>query len=463
MSVVKTVGQGVTWNAVAVGLGKAVIFVNVFIILRFLSVYEYGFSELVMSVVSIVGVFLLPGLTSTIIADLSLEYGRKNFAQTKTIFLQYATLNLILGIASWALLFFGSHPVAEWAGNPYASQFIQIASFLFLISPLRQMSVVLASVMLRFFDVSFYGIFEEICKCILLIVCVVWLRLGLHGLMYAIVLSQAIVLLCYVPRTISAYIRFSHAPTSRATHFWNMVRDHRKWSVGSSYVNSVGQNLRIWVIKLMLGTEAVGMFAYAYGIYSHIASLLPIATVLGPIIPRYVDKREQLLRIVRASVKVQLATGLGFAVIAWVTGYAFTAFFFPKYVAAVPLLYVMVLGIISNSVATLFNPVFTAFKEQQSLLVSNVLKFFYIAFLLPVSIFLFGTIGIAIEVVATTYLNGIERYVRLRSLLPGLSLRPAVLFSADAYEREATRTVLTSVVSRLPRPIRSLVLRQSDP
>lgn len=450
MSLAKTVGAGVAWNTVSVILGKGLIFLNIFLILRYLSVYEYGFTELVMSIVSTVGIVLLPGLTNTVIADMSVDRGRDDKESMNRTFYQYFYLSLVLGLAAWAVLFFGSHPVARAAGNPYVAQFLVIIAFQFLISPFRTMTLILATVTLRYRDQSFYGVLEELCKLFFLIILVVLLKMGIHGLIFAMVLSQFAAVVMYLPRTLSAFRYFADSPAKGRIHFWNMLREHRKWSIGSSYIGTIAQNARIWIIKVMLGTEAVGLFAFSYGILSHIVSLLPLPAVVAPLVPRYVDKQEQLIRILRASIKLQLLLALGLVAGAFLFTHAFVVILFPKYTAAIPLIYILVLSLISNSIVSLFIPVFAALKEQRSLLFSNVFKLLLGLVILPLAILAFGILGMAVELVLTTLINSIERYYRLKRILPAFSLPLKDLLRPDPYEKEAMQTVRTAFLSRMP-------------
>lgn len=450
MSVVKKISTGVAWNTASVIIGKVVMFANIFLILNFLTVYEYGFSELVMSVLSVIGIVLLPGLSNTIIADMSVENGRGNYGAVKHIFYQFFYLNLFLGIAAWAVLYFGSHPVAHIFGNDYAAQFLQIASFTFLISPFRSVTLVLATVMVRFFDLSFFGVTEEIFKLALLVLFVVVFHMGIHGLLYAMIVSQLFAVLAYAPRTISALKVFSTAAAFEGSaRFWNIVREHRKWSVGASYMGTLATNIRIWIIKAMLGTEAVGLFAFAFGLFAHIASLMPLTSVITPIIPGYVDKRAQLVRILRASLKLQVLAAVAFLIGAYVCGYLFVLILFPKYVAAVPLLYVLLLVLIPNSIAALFNPVFAALKEQKSVLLSNLYKLISTLLILPSSIYFFGVLGIGIEMVLTTIGNTAERYWRLKRLVPEFTFGLHEVIHPDAYEKEAMRTLVLGIRKRV--------------
>jgi len=65
--------------------------------------------------------------------------------------------------------------------------------------------------------------------------------------------------------------------------------------------------------------------------------------------------------------------------------------------AACQLLHILAFGLISNSIVSLFIPVFAALKEQFSLLLSNVFKLVLCIILLPISIHFFGVFGIAVE------------------------------------------------------------------
>jgi O-antigen/teichoic acid export membrane protein len=451
MSVVSTIGKGVAWNSAAALIGKGIMFANVLIILTFVTVYEYGFSELVMSVVSMIGVVLLPGLTTAVVADMSVERGRKDYASLNTLFFQQFFLNLTLGICAWGVLFFLSTPVAELAGNPYAAQFLKIISFVFLIAPFRINSTTLATVMLRFFDQSFYSVIEEACKLVMLLICVAWLAMGIRGLMYAIVFSQLAGVILFIPRTYSAYRIFSEFPGHGRMQFWNLLRAHRKWSIGTSYLGSVIQNVRIWIIKLLVGTEAVGLFAFAYGLFSQIASVVPFLTVITSVIPRYIDNRVQTARIVRAAVKFQFLISLLLLLGSYAFGYLFVSIFFSKYVTAIPLLYVILLSLFASMTMGIFTPVFVALKDQRSLLASTLFKAAVMVVVLPIAVIMFGIIGIGVEIVITTCINSFERYFRLRRILPEFSLSFHDLFKSDKYEREATQTLINIIRARLPR------------
>jgi O-antigen/teichoic acid export membrane protein len=147
--------------------------------------------------------------------------------------------------------------------------------------------------------------------------------------------------------------------------------------------------------------------------------------------------------------KLQLLSAFIFLAVSYAGAYLFVLLLFPKYVAAIPLLYILLLAALPNSVAALFTPIFSAFKEQKSLLFSNIVKLVLIVFLLPPAIYFFGFLGIGIELVLTTLGNTFERYARLKRILPEFSFRMREIVHPDNYEREVMRGLVRGIRSRI--------------
>jgi O-antigen/teichoic acid export membrane protein len=435
MSVVKTVGTGVAWNSTGMIAGKILIVTNVLIILSHLTVYDYGLTELVMSAVSMGSLALLSGLTSIVTVDLGVERAAGELGRMKSTFLQFLSLNISIGILLWAIFFFGSTYVAQLVGNPVVEPFLTIVSFSFLISPFRTASTVLAAVYLRYADQAAYGVVEEVWKALLLVILLVWLNLGPKGLLIAFVLSQLLTVLSFSWRTRSAYLEFGHAAAVDPSAFWKLVRHHRLWGIGVSYIGTMSQNFRIWIIKLMLGTEAVGLFAFAYGLYGNLIGLLPLSSVLTPLYPHYLNEKDRLARMVRISAKAQLALGIAMCACALIAAPLFVHLFFPKFGASIPVLLVLLIALIPSSVATVITPVFAAFKEQRSLFSGTVFKAAIMLICIVPCIMLFGVTGAAVEILITTIAATMERYIRVKAFIPRLSLGYRSLLSLGTDER----------------------------
>lgn len=436
MTTVGLIGRGLAWNGIGTVLAKIFAIVNVFIVLTYLSVYEYGLIELTMSVVSTIGLFLLPGLASAILVDLGIERGRGDLSRMKTLFWQFLSLNTGLGIIAWALLFFGSTVIAEITGNILIDKFFKIVSFTFLIAPLRLVSTMLPTVLMRYADQSLFTALEEFVKGVALFLLLVWLGRGAEGLLYATILAPLVTSIAYAPRTYSAYKTFGSAPMSQYVSLFELIGKHRLWSVGSSYANTMSQNMRLWIIKLFLGTEAVGLYAFAYGIFSNLVSLLPLGVVLTPLLPRYVHDIQRVARIVKASFKVQIIIALALAAVAAILTIPFVTTLFSHFYGAVPLIFLMLLALIPNSLASIITPVFAAFRAQKSIFFATLFKFILIAGTLPICIHYFGLVGAGVELMITTTILLLERQMRARVFIGGEFLLSRNLLGFDSAERD---------------------------
>jgi len=451
MGTIQTLGYGFAWNTSALVIGKIITFANLFIILTHLTVYEYGLTELTFSVVSTVSLFMLPGLVSTITADLAVERGKGNFGAMKALFLEFFLFSLAVGILAWGILFFGSSFVAHLTGNDLIDRFFKIVAFLFLVAPWRIATTMLATVMVRYADQSFFSVVEEGAKGLFLCVFFFALGRGADGLLFAAVCAQLTAVLLFLPRTLSAYRTFSYATGVVMQPLWMLLREHRKWSVASSYMGTLVQNVRLWLIKVLLGTEAVGMFAFAFGILGHLGSVLPVTALITPLVPSFVDKRIELVRLVRASIKLQLAIALTLSLTVVLLGNVLVEYFFPKYLATLPLIDVILISFIISSVASPLTPVFTAFREQKTLFLSHTVKMVIMLVTLPIMTYFFGLVGVGLELALTVLGNAIERFYRFKKILPEFTFGPRDLISLDGHERHVIRTIFQGIKSHAAR------------
>lgn len=445
MSLVYTIGKGIAWNVSAVTIGKIVGFVNLFVILSNLSVYEYGLTELTMSVGAIFGLFLLPGLTSIVTVDLGVERAQRDFSAMKALFLEFVTVQMMLGIIAWAALFFGSSLVAHWTGNDLINHFFKITSFLFLTAPLRTATTMLATVSIRYLDQSFFPVVEEIAKGFFLFLFLYVLERGASGLLFALVFAQLAAILVFVPRTISAFREFSHAPTATSKPLWHILRMHRKWGVLSAYIGTSATSIRLFVLKLMLGTEAVGIYSFAVGFLNQLSGLLPLGPIVGPLIPRFINRPDELLRLMRASIRLHVGIAFGLMLLSALAVPLIVDKWFPHYQASVPIFYFLLPALLPLAVMSIYTPVFLALKEQRSQMYSSVFKFAVDVVTLPILIMSFGILGTGLHSVVVATATAIERYVRLKRLLPSFVLHFSDFWYIDPLEREALATVFAQI------------------
>lgn len=445
MSIVRTIGEGFAWNTAATVVGKMVGFINLFLILSHLTTYQYGVTELTLSVVSLFSLVLLPGLSAIIAADLGVERARKDYSEMRTIFREYFFVTFSLGVFAWAVLFFGSSVVAHLSGNDLIDRLFKIASFLLITSPLRTATSILATSAVRFADQSFLPVIEEIAKGVLLAISFFVFNLTTDGLLYAAVGSQVIAVLLFAPRTISAYREFRSAPLTTVRPLWYILSEHRKWGIVASYIGTVQTSVRLFMLKFLLGTDAVGIYAFASGLFGQLAGLLPLGPVVGPLFPRYVDKPLEFARLMRASVRLQLTIAAAFVIGSIVIVPVFVQTFFEEYSSAILVFILIVPSLLPQSTISIYTPVFRALKEQRTQLSSAVFKFFVDVVALPPLVLIAGLPGAGVHSVIVTVASAIERSIRVRRLIPAFSFSLHDFFHLDPLEKK----ILTLLMARV--------------
>jgi|CXWL01.1.fsa_nt_gi O-antigen/teichoic acid export membrane protein len=444
-SVASIVGRGTAWLAISTVLIKIVGFFSIFVILNHLTMYEYGFAELVITTVPLFSLFLLPGLNVTVIADMGIERGRGNLPRMKGLLLSFFRLQLLFAVVIFAIVFIGGDMLAVWYGKEDAALLFKIISFSFLVSPMRTTAHVLQSVYFRFNQQSMQTMLEEIWKLLLLMFFFYVFNMTAAGLILAIVLSQLFALFSIV----GSMSRIDPLLWKmRAVHYstFHFLWHHGKWGIFSSYLGTVGKNIRPWIIKFFLGTEAVAIFAVVQGLIGHTVSLVPLDSIVKPMFPQYIHMKGRFYRIIAKSVKYELLGYIVVSVVAAISSPFFIAWFFPQYVPAVPLFQVMLIMLISTAFDAIFTGVFYALQAQRNLFFASVYKLFLTILIMPPLLYFFGLFGIIYASIVVNYLYVWERYLTLKRLMPGFELTWQSFVIIDEYDRLIIRQFLRFIV-----------------
>ncbi len=429
----RTIGVGTAWMSVSTIILKIVGLATIFIMLRKLNVYEYGLAELVLSVIGIFSLFSLPGLGQMIIADMGIAKGKGDLRAMKELFVNYFYIQLSLGIVAWAIVFFGSNIIAHYFSE-HAGGLFKIVSFAFLISPFRTLFVTAFSVELKFFHRSLYSVLEEVFKLVIIWVLLYLVGLRVGAVIWAVVLSQFFVMIPMAGTLLRTTRYFRSVTLTNRKAPWTLLYDHGKWGVFASYFNSLGQHVRTWIIKVMLGTEAVGIFAVAAGLLAHTNSLFSVATTLSPILPQYVSDKKRFFLLITKGIKYQLALSIGMIFLGLTLVPIFVSILFPQYIDSLILYKILLVTLIPSSFATIYTSVFYALRAQKNYFVALFVRNISIAFLLPTGIYFFGIMGVVFEVIITLVLFTITRYFSLKKLM-GYKIEWKNFFSYDDADK----------------------------
>lgn len=444
VSLFRIVSEGTFWISASTLIVKVVSLAAVFIILKRLGVAEYGTLELVLSVTSLMSIFLLPGLDMLVVADMGSEKGRGEYSKARNILSAYLVLQLILSILAWALVFFGASYFARFYGVP--AHYIQLIAFTFLLAPFRSAYGILFRVNLRFFLLSLLTFLEECAKLTILASLFFFTDFRIAGVLMAIVGAQFAALLMLTPQFLSGWFGLvGGANTLVKLVWWELLLGHGKWSVLSTYVGNLGKAVRLWIIQRTLGAEAVGVYAVALGLIGHTIALAPLYSVVTPILPQFVHDQERFTKLLNKAMKYQFIAYLGVGLVAVVAFPPVVQWLFPDYSAAMPLFQIMLIGLIPVAFISVFTPAFFALKLQKSLFVSMIFKTVVSILLTYGLAVFFGIWGLAYEYTLTSLIYGFERMRSLRRHVPDIRINPHHIATFDEDDRLLLRRAFSFV------------------
>ena len=352
--------EGTIWVSITNLVTKVTSFLSVFIILNKLTVYEYGVFQLVLSIFTVGGLFILSNLTDVVITDVSF-YKENETSRAKGILKGFFKAQVILSFVCWFVLFFFASLISSKIFGEPISDMIRIISLYFLVSPIRTLFNIYFTVLLKFSRTAIMAVLEEVFRLVFIFVFLYILENGVEGLLIAQVVAQVLTIMIMFPLFKKDFILLGDKE-ERGSVF-DILLNHGKWALFVSYVSNLNKSIRVWLIKAFIGTEAVGLFSVASSLFGHIKSLLPFQNIITPIIPLYINDKEKMSRILSKSFKYLLLLFLGLGVISFIIFPPIIVFLFPHYEGSMDIYRVMLLGLFSTGFAIILTPVFYSLKK----------------------------------------------------------------------------------------------------
>jgi O-antigen/teichoic acid export membrane protein len=205
---------------------------TVVILLRALSVYDYGIYILALASYSFWTIFFLPGLQNVIVSDAAAAR-RNNSAHGRSLFSVYAYFLITVCIILWAGFFFAGDQFAHFVDGK--AKYLSVVSWLFLLSPFETLFGLKVAILLDFGWGFIYKLLKSAVRLGLLVALSLFFSVGIGGALMSIVFSMAFALafvwICYRREHWFARVGFGDI---RA--FWQKaVRTHGKWALAEDF------------------------------------------------------------------------------------------------------------------------------------------------------------------------------------------------------------------------------------
>lgn len=409
-------------------------FITVIVATRGLSLFEYGVVMLVLSVTGPVNSISGLGMDELIVADTAKSLGEGRAGSAKKLLLSFFKIKILI-ISLLILIGWFFRVALEARYGPAIREYFFLIVFLVLAQYLRNSFNIIFQIHQKFFELSLLSVLDVLVRFTAVILFWQFSILNIHTAIASYVLSALIPALICLPWIFKIATQFYRVPQEAEGIFWLILKRHGKWQMALDVVSSIISNIKYWLIKIFLSTEAVAVFSVAQSMYSAVASLLPMKSVIFPIIAERSNEPKVMRSLVARSTKYSLIFYLGLLAVSWFIAPTFIKVFFPKYLIGIFIFQLMALRLPLNAFSISQAPLLTVLKEQRYVFFLAIVNAVSVIILMPLLMLKWGIAGAAVEGLITVILiiSLREIYLRRKHHISSVSLRS--FFIVDEYDK----------------------------
>lgn len=392
---------------------KLIAIANSFIVLYLLSVYEYGLYVLVLSAVSMAEWILLENMDQLVITDIIIAKNQNNLQRAKRIYQEYFLFKLIAALIGFVVLLSGSNIIAQTMGYSSIGLFVKLGAFIVLIRGSMYFAQINLRINKKFNQMGAFTFFAETFKLAILGVVFFAFDPGIAKIILSLILSQglAFVLLIYVNREDFKFWFSNFKIDIRNLLLWKILRGHGKWNLFSGFIYKFNKNAKLWIVQLLLSTEAVAYYNFGKNLFSHLDGLVPVRVVLAQILPGIALDKRRLQRAFIDGAKYISLINIGAALAGIVAVPIMVWLLFPKYIISIPIFYIFLLSFVFyGGFSLVTDSILFALRQQKWLTYAPILKLFSLVIFSSLLLPIWGIYGMAAEFVITMFLNTVIMY-----------------------------------------------------
>lgn len=433
-SLTAKIAHGTFFLSLGSTVSRFISFGTVIIATRGLSLFEYGVVTLVLAVTGPVNSISGLGMDELIVADTAKSLGEGKTGYAKKLLLSFFRIRLLI-VALLILAGWFFRLSLEGRYGPAIHEYFFLVVILILAQYLRNSFNLILQTHQKFVPISVVSILEVLVRFLAILFFWQFSALNIKSTLISYVLAAAIPSFVVLPSVIKTLYYFKSAPKEPQGVIWPILLRHGKWQMALDISSSVISNIKYWLIKIFLSTEAVAVFSVAQSMYSAVASLLPLKSVMFPIIAEKSNEPKVMRALVARSTKYSLILYLGLLLVSWFIAPVFIAVFFPKYVIGIFIFQLMALRLPLNAFSISQAPLLTILKEQRYVFFLALVNATSMLILLPLLMSKFGLIGAVLEWLITVLLIIFLREIYLRRKYRISSIDLKSFFTIDQYDK----------------------------
>lgn len=426
---------------------------NALIIISHLEIFKYGIYVLIFAFISLAtGLFQKP-FADVVQNDVARFIGAGKEAQAKKLFLENLIVRVAIALALFLTTFFAASLIARFYDQDIAILF-RILSPIFLIDVATTALRTLFELRLRFGEPALRLVVYNVVKLFLILAALMFYRLDVAELLGIYLLAATAALVVFIPRFSILYAPWKNLRAASTPELIPLVLGHGKWRAMSQGLSSASSNVRPWLIKFFINTEAVAIYSVAESIYGALKALFPTSTFVTLIPHEVAGNPARAVRILIRGTKYLALAGVLLGVAGLIFVPPLVTLIVPKYGASLPYFMLLLLMLPIMGVSTIAGAFLFALQKQRFIFFVSLVRI-PLSWAFPVALlYFFGLWGMPFERILITLFVGVAYFVYLlRYHVPRESLR--LLFVFDATDREllkrAYQQLYHGLVHRLER------------
>ena len=425
-------------------LEKAITLTNSYFIISSLSIFYYGFYQLILSFISILRGLGLNFFDGLVAIEMRRYFNVQRPDLAKKIFNENIIFKLIAGSLLAFAVFFGSQFIADLYGED-VSDLIKWASVLLITSSIQSLTAIFVQSVVSFSQQGLNAL-REIFKLGMVVYFLIFYQLTISEVIIAHVTAEVFATIIFsIFIFIKKYkVAFRNIIEATEPLMVPMVKTHGPRIFVIFGLKEIIQDASPWLVKFFTNTEGVALYSLALNLTAFVQDFMPLAG-LKPILALKADNLKEMAFVFMRGVKYTFWLGtiiflVGFFLIPPVLG-----FIFPKYLPAVPIFLTMITVLPLYGVVKVIHTTLAALREYKILamrLVNEVLILFGGSVVLLPTI---GPIGMGFVYLARHVERTWFLYWRLTKAHPEFRIKARKFFVFDKVDKQFIKSLLPGI------------------
>lgn len=444
--------KGVTYTSLSRVAVQGMSVLTFFLLVNALTIREYGLLQLLFSVLGPASIITMLGIERLVVADGAVYRAQGAYGAIRRMFKEYAMVASVLIpmvlIAGWLF----EKPLSRYFEFDLAIFYVPLA--LLIVGQLLMNFCTISFEVYERFDLSlFTATGEALMRLVVMIAIVAVGDLTVVTALWAYAAGKA----CSASGSAFLAVRLLRTATGEAPErsiLLAIIRKHGKWEMATKGAAAFIEAAAPWIIVYFAALEGVAFASFAQRTTAFITALVPVRTVMFPILAHSIAVSKELaVRVATKVKKYLLCVYIVLYAVIFVAVEPVTALFAPQYVGAAWLVRITTLQLFIEVFTLGQSVAFYALKQQRLSFMLGV--YASVSALASQIIFasLWGTPGFLASRLFVSASGGVIREYILTTRLKYALFTPRALFRFDEDDRRIIGEILARIRRMLSLPM----------